>query len=197
MAMRGVCRRFPDGRDGPVEDRAGASMLGPSLEDLDGPERRERHGMRPGSETFALRPNRSMASSRIPGGRVPGRRRCQAPQGAAPAVTDAGLVLPAAVVTEAVTEPSVWRLGLGQEVEVAAPQGYQFLGWRRFPAHHDQAAGHVVDAVSVLVPGHDSLGVLEQADVVGQALQVPERHGRVAHTGVPALAPVSNDASSR
>src|SRR6202035_2097257 len=108
-----------------------------------------------------------------------------------------GLVPPAAVVTEAVTEPSVWPLGLGQEVEVAAPQGYQFLGWRRFPADHDQAAGHVVDAVTVLIPGHDSLGVLEQAHVVGHALQVPERHGQGAHTGVPALASVSSDASSR
>src|SRR5208282_3076412 len=76
-------------------------------------------------------------------------------------------------------------------------QGDQFLGWRRFPAHHDQAAGHVVDAVAVLILRHDSLGVLEQADVVGQALQVPERHSRVAHTGVPALAPMSSDASSR
>ena len=169
----------------------------PFLQDLDGPERRERRGVGPGRGQLRAAAEPVDGFLAHPRGRSPGGGGAEAPEGPAPPVAGAGLVLPAAVVTEAVTEPSVWPLGLLQEVEVAAPQGDQFLGWRRFAAHHDQAAGHVVDAVAVFVPGHDSLGVLEQADVVGQALQVPERHGRRAHTGVPALASVSSDASSR
>jgi hypothetical protein len=39
-------------------------------------------------------------------------------------------------------------------------------------AHHCQAAGYVVDAVAVLVPGHDSLGALKQTNIIGQPLQV-------------------------
>src|SRR5205085_12071988 len=37
--------------------------------------------------------------------------------------------------------------------------------------------GDVVDAVAALVPGHDPVGALEHADVVGQALEVAERRG--------------------
>ena len=58
----GVSRRFPDGRDGPVEDRARAGMVRPCLEDLGGPERRERHGVRPGE----MRPSRCGRTGRWP-----------------------------------------------------------------------------------------------------------------------------------
>ena len=104
--------------------------------------------------------------------------------------------MPAAIVAEAVTEPSVWRLCLREEVEIAAPQDNEFLGRRRLPAHHDHAAGNVIDAVAVLVPGHDSLGVLEQADVIGHPLQVPEWHVRVFHAAAPAGVLMSAEASS-
>ena len=174
----GVSRRFSDDRAGPVEKRARASMVRPFLEYLGGPERRERHGVRPRRRDLRAAAESVDGFLADPRGGSSGGGGAKAPQSAAPAVPDGGLALPAAVVTEAVTEPSVWRLCLRQEVEVAAPQGYQFLGWRRFPAHHDQAAGNVIDAVAALVLGHDSLGVLEQADVVGQPLQVPERRSR-------------------
>jgi hypothetical protein len=49
----------------------------------------------------------------------------------------------------------------------------------------------------VLVPGHDSLGVLEQADVIGQPLQVPEWRIRVLHAAALAGVLVSTEASSR
>jgi hypothetical protein len=76
------------------------------------------------------------------------------------------MVAPPTVVTETVPEPSVRRLCLGEEVEVAASQRDDFQRRRRLPAHHDEAAGHVVDAVAVLMPGHDALGVLKQPDVI-------------------------------
>jgi hypothetical protein len=77
------------------------------------------------------------------------------------------MVAPPAVVTEAVAEPSVRRLCLRKEVEVAPPQRDELLRWRRLPAHHDQAAGGVIDAVAVLVPGYDAISMLKQADVIG------------------------------
>jgi hypothetical protein len=94
-------------------------------------------------------------------------------------------------------EPSVRCLGLRQEVQVPAAEGDEFLGWRRLPAHHHEAAGAVVDAVTVLMPGHDPLSVLEKPDVIGQPLQMPERRGRVAHAAAPAGVRVSAEASSR
>ena len=48
----------------------------------------------------------------------------------------------------------------------------------RFPAHDHQPAGGVIDAVTMLMPGHDALGVLKQADVIGDPEQVPERRIR-------------------
>jgi hypothetical protein len=50
---------------------------------------------------------------------------------------------------------------LREEVKVAASQRNEFLGRRRLSAYHYHAAGHVIDAVAVLVPGHDSLGALD------------------------------------
>jgi hypothetical protein len=105
--------------------------------------------------------------------------------------------VPPAIVTEAVTEPSIWRLRLCKEIEVTACQGDEFFGWRRLSACHHEAAGNIVDAVSVLVPGHDPRSVLKEPDVIGQSLQVPERRHRVAHIPAPAGAMVSTDASSR
>src|SRR5581483_3564602 len=172
-------------------------MVRPPLEYLDGPERRKCHGVRPDRGSLRAAAESGEGFRADTRGGSPRGGRAHAPEKAAPAVLRSWLVLPPAVVTEAVTDPSVWRLRLGQEVEVTAAQGYQFLRWRRLPAHHDQAAGHVVNAVAVLVPGHDSVGVLEQADMIGQSLQVPERRGRVPHAGDPALVTVSSDASSR
>ena len=60
-----------------------------------------------------------------------------------------------------------------------------------------QAAANVVNAIAVLIPGHDALGMLEQADVIGQPLQVPERRNRVGHIVAPDVASNSADASSR
>jgi hypothetical protein len=75
-------------------------------------------------------------------------------------------------------ELPVRRLSLREEVEVAATQGDELGGRRRLAAHHHQAAGNVVDAVAVPVPGHDSVSVRNHADGVGQPLKVPERrHG--------------------
>src|SRR5205823_13419793 len=70
------------------------------------------------------------------------------------------------------------RLRPSEKVEVAAAQGNQLVGRRRFAAYHPQAAGDVVDTVAVLVPGHDPMGALEYADVIGQPLKVAERRGR-------------------
>jgi hypothetical protein len=61
--------------------------------------------------------------------------------------------VPPAVIAETVTERSIGRLRLREEVQVVAPEGDEFLGWRRLPAQHHEAAGHIVDAVAVLVPG--------------------------------------------
>src|ERR1700678_262337 len=171
-------------------------MTWPSLEYLGCPECRERHRVRPG------RPDSRAAPEPVQGLRTDlcaGRPRgggAQAPKGAAPAVLRSGLALPAAVVTEAVKESSVRRLRLGQETKVAVSQSDQFLSRRWLPAHHDQAAGNIVNAVAMFMPGRDSFGVLKQADVVGHALQVLERHGDT-HAGTPAPVRMSRDASSR
>src|ERR1700751_2923203 len=106
-------------------------------------------------------------------------------------------VVPPAGVTQPIPEPSVRRLCLRKEVQVAASQRDELLRRRRLPADNDQAAGHVVDAVAVLMPRHDALSVLKQADVISQPLQVPERSGRVTHAGAPARSPASDEASSR
>src|SRR2546430_10092896 len=84
---------------------------------------------------------------------------------------------PSAVVAEAVTELPVRRLSPPEKVEVAAAQGDELGGRRRFAAHDHQAVGDVVDPVAALVPGHDPVGALEYADVIGQALEVAERRG--------------------
>jgi len=91
-----------------------------------------------------------------------------------------------AIVAEAVSEPSVWRLCLREEVKVAAPQRDEFLGRRRLSAYHHHAAGNVIGAVAMLVPGHDSLGALDEADLIGQPLQVPEWRIRISRPAGPA-----------
>ena len=45
------------------------------------------------------------------------------------------------------------------------------------PGHHYQAAGNVIDTVTMLKPGRGALGVLQQGDVIGEPEQVPE--GRI------------------
>jgi hypothetical protein len=57
--------------------------------------------------------------------------------------------------------------------------------------------GYVIGAVAVLAPGHDSLGALDRADLIGQPLQVPEWRIRVFHTTAPVGVLVSTEASSR
>jgi hypothetical protein len=51
-------------------------------------------------------------------------------------------------------------------------RAYELGGRRRLAAHHDQAAGNVVDAVALSVPGHDPVGALDHADGIGQPLKV-------------------------
>src|SRR5689334_12804514 len=84
---------------------------------------------------------------------------------------------PSPVVAEAATELPVCRLSPCEKVEVAAAQGDELGGRRRIAAHDHQAVGDVIDAVAALVPGHDPVGALEHADVIGQALEVAERRG--------------------
>jgi hypothetical protein len=127
----------------------------------------------------------------------PGSGGAKAPQGAAPAILGAWLVIPAAVVAEAVAEPAVRRLRPGQEIEVAPRQRDEFRGWRRLPAYHHQAPGNVVDAVTMLVLGHNALSVLQQANVIGQPQQMSERRGRAGHTAAPWRVSMSEAASSR
>ena len=65
-------------------------------------------------------------------------------------------------------------LRLRQEVEIAAAEDDEFLRQRRLPAYHQQAARDVIDAVAVRVQWHHAVGMVEQADVIGQPLQVTE-----------------------
>src|SRR5258708_23790586 len=95
-------------------------MVRPSLEYLDGSERRERHGVRPRRED-----SRASAESREglladPRGGATCGSGAQGPEGAAPAVLRSGLVVPPAIVAEAVTEPSVCPLRWSEEGHVTA-----------------------------------------------------------------------------
>ena len=65
-------------------------------------------------------------------------------------------------------------LRLRQEVKIAAAEDDEFLRQRRLPAYHQQAARDVIDAVAVRVQWHHAVGMVEQADVIGQPLQVTE-----------------------
>jgi hypothetical protein len=79
-------------------------------------------------------------------------------------------------------------LRLRQEVEIAAAEDDEFLRRRRLPAYHQQAARYVIDAVAVRMQWHHAVGVLEQADVIGQPLQMTEwRVGTPQRTGAVAL----------
>jgi hypothetical protein len=172
-------------------------MAAPPLEYLGRAERRERHSVRPHRGGLRAQAESGVRVLADPRGRTPCGRGAQGPEGTAPAVLGSGLVVPPAVVAEAVTERSIGRLRLGEEVQVAAPEGDDLLGWRRLTADHHEAAGNVVHAVAVLVPGHDPLGVFEQPNVIGQPLQVPERCGRATHAVAPTGAVVSVEVSSR
>src|SRR4029077_16445193 len=119
-----------------------------------------------------------------PSGATAGRGGAQGPQRPAPGILRFRLTAPSAVDAEAATELPVCRLSSREKVKVPAAQGNELVGWRRFAAHHHQAAGNVIDAVPVLVSGHDPVGLLEYADVIGQPLQVSERRrgtGRDLH----------------
>jgi len=105
------------------------------------------------------------------------RGGAQGPQRPAPGILRFRLAAPPTVVAEPVTELPVCRLSLREKVEIAAAQGDELGGRRRFAADHYQAAGHVIDTVAVPVPGHDPVCALKYADVIGQPLKVPERRG--------------------
>jgi hypothetical protein len=80
-----------------------------------------------------------------------------------------------------VPELSPECLRLREEVEIAAAEDDEFLRRRRLPAYHHQAARDVIDAVALPVQWDDTVRVLEQADVVGQPLQVPEWRDGAPH----------------
>ena len=67
----------------------------------------------------------------------------------------------------------------------------------RLPARHCQAAGNIIDAVTVLMPGRGALGVLKQADVIGEPEQVPERRIRAVHATAPSWERATAMARSR
>ena len=64
-------------------------------------------------------------------------------------------------------------------------------------AHHHQAAGNVIDTVTMLKPGRGTLRVLQQADVIGEPEQVPERRSRATHAAAPSRERATVAASSR
>src|SRR5258708_37090576 len=106
-------------------------MVRPSLEYLDGSERRERHGVRPRRED-----SRASAESREglladPRGGATCGSGAEGPEGAAPAVLRSGLVVPPAIVAEAVKEPSRRRPALCGEVQLTARHGPRSPGARR------------------------------------------------------------------
>ena len=101
--------------------------------------------------------------------------------------------MPLAVIAEVVPELPPDRLRLREEVEVAPAQDDEFLRRRRFPADHQEAARDVVDVVAVLVQWHNTFRVPDQADVIGQPLQVPERRNRVSHAHSLAKIPVGEE----
>src|SRR5882724_10511223 len=107
----------------------------------------------------------------------------QAPERAAPPVTEARRVLPAAVVAKTVVEaPVLMRVRGEREERLLQPGEFR----PRFPAEYHQAARHVVEAVAVLAARQRSGRVLEQADIVGHAQQVSivQPGGCHATTGV-------------
>ena len=159
-------------------------MAGPSLEHLGGAERRERHGVRVRRTRHCAHVEQGPGLLADPLGGTACRGGAQSPQRPAPGILDFRLTAPSAVDTEAVTELPVRRLSSREKVQVPAAQGNELGGRRRFAAHHHQAAGNVIDAVPVLVSGHDPVCLLEYADVIGQPLKVAERHrgaGRDLH----------------
>lgn len=101
--------------------------------------------------------------------------------------------MPLTVIAEVVPELPPDRLRLREEVEVASAQDDEFLGRRRFPADHQEAARDVIDVVAVLVQRHDAFRVPDQADVIGQPLQMPKRRNRVCHADSLAKIPVSGE----
>ena len=108
-----------------------------------------------------------------------------------------GLVTPATVIAKAVAEPAVGCLRLREEVQVAPRQHDELMARRRLPAHHHQAAGNVIDTVTMLMPRHGALGVLQQADVIGEPEQVPERRIRAVHATAPSWERATVAARSR
>ena len=148
---------------------------GPSLEYLGGTECGERHGMQVRRTDSCARVEPGAGLRADPLGGTARRGGAQGPQRPAPGILRFRLTAPSAVDAEAATELPVCRLSSREKVKVPAAQGNELIGRRRFAAHHHQAAGNVIDAVPVLISGHDPVCPLEYADVIGQPLKVAER----------------------
>jgi len=109
-----------------------------------------------------------------------------------------GPAVPLTVVAQVVPEFPAGCLRLGEEVEIAAAEGDEFLRRRRLPAYHQQVARDVINAVAVLVQWYHAVGMPDQADVVGQPLQVAERRVGVPHTAeAAALVPCAEPAPTQ
>ena len=156
-------------------------MSGQDAEYLGSAERRERHRVRPlGAE---LRAGVEPGERLLPGSprRGRGRRRCPVPAGHAPRSRQCPVRLSTAVVAEVVAEPAVVRLCLHEEIEVAPRKRDELMARRGLPAHDGQPVRGVVHAVAALMPRHDAVGVLKQADVIGDPDQVAERRIGAVH----------------
>jgi len=151
-------------------------MAGPPVEYLGGSQGRERHRMRVRGTRHGARVGPGPGLLADPRGGASCRGGAQGPQGPAPGIARFGLAAPPAVTAELAAELPVRGLSLGQEVKAAAAQGDELGGRRRFAADYRQAAGSVIDAAAVAVPGHDPVSTRDHADGTGQPLEVPERH---------------------
>src|SRR5665647_387922 len=89
--------------------------------------------------------------------------------------------MPAQVSVSPVAEPAVTALGRQHEREVLPAQVVLCRVRLGLAAHDHQRPRDVVEAVSVLATRRDPLCVLVQTTLVGEAAQVRERRGQVAH----------------
>ena len=188
--------RASDGPDGGGEQRPGGRVVGCDGEHLRRAERREGHrppvpAPPPGAERERLGAATADGVVAGAGGRGP-----QAPQRPSPAVVDAGIVRPASVEGEAVVAPPVGGLSAEDEGEVAVQEVTEH--WRRvgLPGDHDETPGDVVEAVPEVPPGHRTLGVLEDADVVAEALHVLEGDLGRAHVNAAEASAVTRSSAS-
>ena len=77
---------------------------------------------------------------------------------------------------------------MGGEGEVALHDGDEVAGRLRLAAQHDQTAGHVVQAVTVLPARQRAAGVLVQAGLVTEPDQMGEARAIGGHVAIMARA---------